>query len=309
MRRRYVSAMTSLAVVVAVAASLRAEVSVKQWVFRGGDPKGRAAHLALKKRFWASGKYPADPALLSKMVALSTGKTEFLLWFRGKVDAANTWRATVGMGRPSNVNWYQNDFYEVHIGRKAGHQFKTELVEAKGGEEGVVTCRWSHDAGVITTRFVLRDGDDKLLIETRVAAKGKAKRYTVKLIAYPSSAAGGYSRGLKTRDREALTPKRTLRRPAKKENRGYVNATLTKDEPWVLLYDKHYDRDLNRGDGPCAMAYPPRQATSARVSVQNYGCFVWLAYPVNSPSHIAVWDFKGLGNKAAMEYMKALVVE
>jgi hypothetical protein len=121
--------------------------------------------------------------------------------------------------------------------------------------------------------------------------------------------AGGYKSGLKVRDREALTAERALRRPDREDNLGYVNAELKDREPWILFYDKYFDRDLNRGEGPCALACSPDQTKRAKVSIQNYGCHVWLTYPVDAPSHIAVWDLKGMGNKAATEYMKALEIE
>ena len=299
------------ALVTAWSAVCAADVNVREWVFRGGDAKGRAAHFAQDHRFWGSGRYPKDRAFLGKMYRLSSGKTDFMLWLPGKVDAkTGAWRSAVGMGRPSKANWYQNGFYEVRIGRKSNHEFPTEIVAAKGGaDRGTVTAQWRHPKALIRTTFILLDGDDKLLVKTEVTPAGKAVAYTVKLTAYPGSMAGGYRRGLALRDREAMTPKRMIARPPKPNNRGVVKTTLNKDEPWVLFYDKHFDVAANRGEGPCAAVYSPAEARATAI-VENYSCRLILSYPAKArASHLALWDFHGMTNAAAKDYMRSLVVE
>jgi len=294
------------------AATASADVTVTRLTMRGADAKGRAAYFAQKHRFWGTNKYPADPAFLAEMFTLSTGKTEFVVWLPGKVDGAtNEWRSPVGMPRPSNANWYQSGFYEVKFGRDANHQYKTEIGEVKAGEEqGSMTIIWHHPKARIATTLILLDGDDKLLLETELEPKAKFKSYAVKLRAYPSAYAGGYKAGMKTRDRGGLTPKRELKREAKADNMGYINARLAKDEPWVLLLDKHYDVAANRCDGPCAAAYSPKEVLRADVSVQNYSCYFTARYPAKvTTSHLIVWDFKGMSNAQAKEYMKAVTID
>ena len=313
MRRRFRSAtrVASLAAGLLLAASASAEVSVKQWVFRGGDAQGRTAYFAQSHRFWGSGKYPTDPAFLGKMIAMSTGKTEFVLWCSGKVDAAtNEWRSAIGMSKPSKANWYQNAFYSVKIGAKASRECATELGEVHAGEKGVATVIWRHPKARIVAKFILLDRDDKLLVETTVEPRGRIKTYELKLTCYPSSMAGGYKPGLKTRDREALTARRVMKRPTKPDNKGYLTATLAKDEPWVLFYDKYYDVAHNRGEGPCAAAYSTKEVGRAQAHASNYACFLTLHYPARTrTSHLILWDFKGMTNAAAKDYMRDLEID
>ena len=285
--------------------SASAQVSVKQWTFRGGDAEGRSAYFAQSHRFWGSQVYPTDPAFLGKMVRMSTGSTEFLLWFRGQVDpATNRWASSVGMGRPSKANWYQNAFYCVVVDGVPSYECSAELGEATGGERGRVTATWKHPKARIVTSFALLDGDDKLLVETKLEPQAEIGTYQVKLTCYPSSMAGGHAPGLATRDREAVTPTRLLERTATPDNTGQVTAELTKEEPWILFYDNYYDVAHNRGEGPCAAAYSARQTKKATASVQNYPCQLTLTYPsAVTTSHLVVWDLNGMTNAAAKEYM------
>jgi len=286
-------------------------VSVKQWTFKGADAESRTAYFAQTHRFWGTGKYPEDPAFLGKMVTLSTGKTEFLLWCTGKVDPATSkWISSIGMGRPSRANWYQNSFYSVQIDGKDSHRFPAELGEVEGGEKGHATVIWRHPGARITATFTLLDGDDKLLVETKLEPRASFKTYNVKLLCYPSSMARGYAPGLATRDREGLTATRSIVRSNAAKNKGYVNVTLTKDEPWILFFDNYYDRARNRGEGPCAAAYSANEAVKAAVSVQNYSCFLTLTYPSSvTTSHVILWDFRDMANAAAKDYLRDLIVE
>ena len=311
MKRVCLPATSAACFALLAAAIVSADVSVKQWTFKGADAESRRAYFAQTHRFWGTNQYPDDPAFLGKMVTLSTGKTEFLLWCTGKVDPATSkWISSIGMGRPSRANWYQNSFYSVQIDGKDNHRFATELGEVRGGEKGHATVIWHHSSARITTTFTLLDGDDKLLVETKLEPCSSFKTYNVKLTCYPSSMARGYAAGLATRDREGLTAKRSLLRSNTAENKGYVNETLTKDEPWALFFDNYYDRALNRGEGPCAAAYSTKEAVKAAVSVQNCGCYLTLTYPSSvATSHVILWDLKGMPNAAAKEYTRDLVVE
>jgi len=318
MRRLFGSAsrefLLTFLILILLAASLppaAAEVSVRQWTFRGGDAEGRAAYFAQSHRFWGTGQYPTDPAFLGKMVTMSTGMTKFLLWCRGKVEArTGEWRSSIGMGRPSKANWFQNSFYIVRIDGERCIDYRTELGEVRGGEKGTCVVTWHHPKAVITSTFTILDDDDKLLVQTNVAPQASFKRYRVELVCYPSSLAGGYDRGLKTRDREASTAHRILKRPKRDDNKGYVNATLTRDESWVLFYDRYYDVARNRGEGPCAVAYSTAEAIQANVSVTNYGCTLALEYPASQQtSHLVLWDFNGLPNAEAQDYLRYLVIE
>lgn len=311
MKRQCALAISAAGLALLTSATAMAEVSVKQWVFKGADAESRTAYFAQAHRFWGTGQYPADPAFLGKMVTMSTGKTEFLLWCTGKVDPATSkWISSIGMGKPSKANWYGNSFYSMRIDGKDSNQCPTELGEVAGGEKGSVTLVWRHPSARIAATFTLLDADDKLLVETKIEPRSTFKTYQVKLTCYPSSMAGGFTAGLATRDREGLSAKRALVRGNRAENRGYVNVTLAKDEPWVLFFDKHYDRALNRGEGPCAAAYSVKEATKALASVQNYSCHLTLTYPSSvTASHVILWDFKGMTNETAKGYVEDLVVE
>jgi len=318
MRKKYNLKCSRIIVSVAIVAtflatSLFAEVNVKEYTFRGGNESDRAEYFAQIKdvQLWGSGKYPEDTSFMGKMFKMSTANIKFVLWCPGRIDpVTNEWRSAVGMVKPSKANWYTNSFYNVRISGKNGSDYKTVIEEVKGGEDkGVVKINWHHPDALVTVKFILLDGDDKLLAETKIQPKTDIKGYQIYLVCYPSSMAGGWKPGLKIRDREALTNKRIIKRPKKEDNKGYISVMLEKDEPWVLFYDKYFDVANNRGEGPCAVLYSPKEVNKVKLTVENYSCEIFLDYPASTISHLMLWDFHGMTNQAAAEYMRNLEIK
>lgn len=288
------------------------EVNVKEYTFRGGNEEDKAAYFAQQEdvSFWGTGKYPEDTSFMGKMFKMSTGNIKFVLWCSGKINSeTNEWQSSIGMVKPSKANWNGSQFYDVIISGKKSSNFKTTIEEVKGGEKGEVKITWHHPDAIVTTDFILLDGDDKLLIETKVQPKTDIKMYQICLLCYPSSYGGDYQSGFKIRDREAMTGKRIIKRPELEDNTGYINVTIEKDEPWVLLYDKYFDVYYNRGEGPCAFAYSPEEVEKTTLSIQNYACWIYLDYSATTISHLALWDFKGMSNQTAEKYMKDLEIK
>jgi len=310
MKKKYV--LSSRAIVVSLvmifATSLFGEVSMKEYTFRGGNEDDKGEYFAQIKdvQFWGYGKYPKDTSFMGKMFKMSTGNIKFVIWCSGKIDPiTNEWHSTVGMSKPSKANWFEGGFYNVKIRGKNISEYKAVIEEANGGDKGVVKISWHHPDALVTVSFILLDGDDKLLVETKIQPKTDIKRYEVLLKCYPSSFAGGHKAGLKTRDREALTSKRTVVR----NDTGYIITMLKKDEPWVLFYDKHFDVANSRGEGPCAAVYLPNEVHSVKLIVDSYACLMYLNYPATTTSHLMLWDFNGISNQAAKKYMSSLEIK
>jgi hypothetical protein len=299
---------TFLALFLALGA--RAQVTANVWTFRGANTDDRRAYFAQPVRFWGSGKYPDDPATLSRLVVLSSGRTAYGLWVQGKTDAkTGAWHAAMGMCLPSKANWYSNGFLDVLIDGKNLTGCPTEFLGAQGGKEGTAQVRWKHPAGNIQAELQLLPGDDKLLMRVSVSPNGEACPYTVALRCYPGSIRGGFKPDRLRRKREALTAKRVLVRPEWEDNNGYIKTDLAKDEPWVLFYDQFFDVGDNRGEGPCAVCYHPGEVTKSSAVVENYGCFARFEYPAGRrDAHIVLWDLRDMSNAAARDYMHALEV-
>ena len=307
-----VSTLLTVALATLIVSAAVCDVTATESVFKGGKENSKE-YFGQEIRLWGSNGYPEDASYLGRMFKLKTGNTYFALWCDGSIDTnTGAWTAKgVGEYRPSTANWYAGGFYDVVVGGKSIFKSPATVIEVKGGKsEGHVKLSWQHPDATVTADFVLRDGDDKLLIKTNVETKSKISGYTVRLRSYPGSLAGGWEPGLRTRDREALTAGKVLQREQKENNAGKIDATLDAGEPWVLFYDKYYDMAQNRGEGPCAFAYSPKQVSSAKVMVGNYNCDAYLTYPAgNLTSDIVIWDFHGMTNESAKEYMKKLEIK
>ena len=322
MNRRY-SLMQGIVVSAAVMlvfsiASLSAAVSVKVCAFRGGDEAGRTEYFSQinDQAIWGSGVYPTDPAFSGKLLKLVSANRQFHLWCPGRIDpATSAWFTGVGMVKPTGANWFSNGFFSVYLndeGDPGLEKYPATLDEATGGEtSGVVQMSWRHPDALITVRFILMDGDDKLLMATNVESRStkKIEKYGIKLLCYPSDYAGGSAAGAAIRNREALTNKRVIERPKSDDNQGYAQLALQKDECWILFYDKYFDPADLRGSGPCAALYSPRETSSVQTLVGNYACYLYLNYPAATVSHLMLWEFKDVRNQAAKDYMKNLQVK
>lgn len=54
------------------------------------------------------------------------------------------------------------------------------------------------------------------------------------------------------------------------------------------------------------MLYNPLETSECRALLSNYACKTFLTYPIKQTSHLLLWDFKGLTNIAAQNYMREL---
>ncbi|MBN1446194.1 MAG: hypothetical protein JW957_08850 [Candidatus Omnitrophica bacterium] len=292
---------------------LKAEVVVDDLLIRGGNIEDRTKYFKQDFRYGGTQEYPESADFMGRILKMRSSKLSLVFWCPGKSDAATgAWRGTIGMASPSRTNWDLNSFYNVIINGKTASGYPMTVDEAAGGEKGTLKISWHHPDALVTTEFNLLDGDDKLILTTTVLPKVKIPGYEVTLTAYPSSWAGGGEPGAAIRKREGLTAVRVLERTEKEDNRGSVTATLEKNEPWVLFYDKYFDVAENRGDGPCAALFSTKEASAASANVGNYACQLKISYPAEDKpvsSHMLIWDFKGMTNQAAIEYMKALEIQ
>jgi hypothetical protein len=129
-----------------------------------------------------------------------------------------------------------------------------------------------------------------------------SKGYSVSLRAYPNDFGNGWKPGLKTRKREIMTSTRTI----KAFPDHHLKISLSANEPWIFLYDTYFDRENNRGEGPCAALFNHNETLSNSVNVGNYACVLNFNYPITTVSHLILWDFLNQTNAAANARMKQM---
>jgi len=228
------------------------------------------------------------------LVKLDSGTRIYELRFNGK---------QIGLG-PKDANWYGNGFLHIGIdGKKSSESDGVLSVVKRGPKVGLVNVTWQSPGGPVTALFELRDRDDKLLVTLKLP---DAKSRSIQLQCYPSSFAGGYRPGKDTRKRHTVTANREV----VLGNRNNEDIMLTREEPWALFADDHFDFALKRGIGPCAALYYPHETKSAKARTSNYASYLILQ-PLEDVKevHLVLWDFEGISNAKAIEYMKALELE
>lgn len=247
----------------------RAEVVVSQEVVR--DRRGRATG-------WTA-------------VRLDSGRKVFTVRFDGK---------QAGLG-PAFENWYGNGFFTLFVGSaKSSACHATLEVVGRGPDAGVVRIVWDMPDGQAEALFELRDGDDKLLLTLKLP---RSRVRSVRFLCYPSAFAGGYQKGLAVRKRHTFTATQDVTLDGKHG----VTTPLSDAEPWVLFADDHFDVAHKRGVGPCAALYFPHEVSKAAAVTSNYACYLNLVPKATVQElHVVLWDFAGMSNAAALEYVKAL---
>ena len=284
---------------------LHAEVRVSNLELKGGDEASRKAYLAQRVRIWGYAKYPEDPRERIDLVTLANTRCSFLLKLHGRVDPLGKRHAQLGMLEPSSANWYANEFFSFNVNGVSTSEASVEIVKLSSGtDRGSVTFLYSGRDFTAELTVTLADNDDKLLLEFKPECLGDKQKSTceVSFHCYPSSQAGGWQEGLRLRRREAMTPVRTL-----PENGKYIS--LEDGEPWILFYDLAYDAKDNRGEGPCALMFDPKECISKEVMIGNYACGLKFRYPMNTTAHFILWDFHNWSNGNARRFMNSLVYE
>jgi len=285
---------------------LHAEVRVSNLELKGGDEASRKAYFAQSVRLWGHSKYPKDPQERINLVTLANARCSFLLKLQGRIDPQGKLHAQLGMLKPSSANWFGNGFFSFNVNGVSPSKASVEIVDLNSGtDRGSVTFLYSGKDFTAKLTVTLADNDDKLLLEFKPESRGDAVQNNtceVSFLCYPSSHAGGWQEGLQLRRREALTPVRTLPDSGK-------SVSLGNDEPWILFYDLAYDIKGNRGEGPCALMFDPKECISREVMIGNYACGLKFRYPMNMASHFILWDFHNWSNESARRFMNSLVYE
>ena len=230
------------------------------------------------------------------VATLDSGKAVFVVGRSG---------SSVGLG-PNGANWYSADCFTITVGKQRSTKVPCEMKVLKTEPGiGVVEAVWSFEAGPAKARFEVRDGDDKVLV-TVTFPKAKSRGLSVR--SYPSTFAGGWKQGFKLRQRRGITATREMPMGSTLKGKG----TLSAEENWVLFQDDHFDvaKTKNKREGPCAVLYNPKEAAKAWASVENYACYLYFIPKADvDAAHLMFWDFQGLTNEEALEYMKKLKVK
>lgn len=284
-----------LSVLLLSAAVLTAAAEVKSYFIemRPGNEQDKKAYLAQPFRIWSGNDYKAAKGKYNGLLVLANSKVSFVFSFEGKVKDGSARNVTVGMRKPSPLNWYSGGFFAVNSGKNKLSDGKFTMKEVKGGAEyGYAEMEFSDAPLTGKVRFELANDDDKLLM---TFTPGNENGYTLWLYAYP----GSYGTP-QLRSRKIIT------------NLGEVKGNmkrLTPGEYWAVFGDSYYDRANSRGDGCCALLFNPKDFSSFGIVRSGYACTASFYNKKKTPVSLVLWDFKGWSMKQAVDYMKKLDVK
>jgi len=270
-----------------------------EYVFNGGDEEGKKQAQKLDRYMFGYGMkgYPKKSDEQYRLIVLENTLIKYGLWLPGRIRAGR-FHSPIGMYFPSAANFYANGFLKIRAG---DFDSTSAPFEIKNGN-GSVSFSWRVPPFSCDAIFTLPEDSDMLLLKISLSdSSGKMKAYKVSLLCYPGSTAGGFENGLGLRNREIMTPKRTL---SKKETYG-----LTKEESWVLFYDRYFDYANNLGEGPCAFIFNPLKVLKAEVQLSDYACRSFLTYPAGTDAEIILREFYHMTNDSAVRDMKALEIK
>jgi hypothetical protein len=282
---------------------LMAEVSVTDRIFIGGDAESKSRYMNQKYKFWGYRKYPEDKNFKGRMIILANSKITYCFWMPGKMKDGK-WITALGMPGPSKNNWYGNGFFTIKSWKFDSSKAPAEIKDITKGEAGSFMICWKDNNYEAETKITLPDDADQLLVSTKLLKfPARVKSYTVSLLCYPGHSGGGWKQGIKIRKRSAMTPTREVNEEDKVQK-----LALDKKEMWCLFYDRYFDFEKNRGEGPCGFLYNPKETVKAQAIVTNYSCYVNLTYSTGKQSDIIIWDFNKMTNKQAADFLKSLNV-
>ncbi|MEW6358845.1 MAG: beta-galactosidase trimerization domain-containing protein [Planctomycetota bacterium] len=215
-----------------------------------------------------------------------SGKCSSRMWvFKEKMP-------TLGMTRPASCNWYAQGFFDVIIDGEGLHEYPATFdVLRRGGPDTLLQATWDTPKGKVAVRFLLRDGDDKLLMQAALEPKTEPKSIQLRLLCYPNGFYGDKDRWISTATRAVQHANQVQLDPAK--------------EPWIVYYDKALTGD--KTVGPCGLLYLPEEVGSASVNVTSYPIWTELNYPASTRKfHAALYDFAEIReNETNIAYLKA----
>ena len=236
----------------------------------------------------AHGKNPFD---YKRFVALENSRVAYRLkyWMNtttpeGGGPVAIEGSSGLGMERPSNVNWYANNFFEFAYGGKP--ILKTALADFQilepKGETARARATWDTPDARVVLDVALGHGDRHLVVSCTVTARTAPQEVTLGFRAYPG-------RTSKPRDRRAATVTRELRAPQR--------LPLPPEESALVLFDEQ------EATSCCGIAFDRAGHERASLDLGEYGVTVDLRYqPAQTirTGPIRLWDFHHVTRNEAM---------
>lgn len=244
----------------------------------------------------------AGHPIAKQKVTLQTGSTAYTFLASGCQDPSHQGKhpcaeGNFGMPGPTAANWYWGGFLRIQVnGSEATVCDIHDLRVLEDGPRGSFQIVWSHPDAEVGLRLLMEAGsnhvDADLVWRPREAAQ--VQSVSLVLTCYPSFfTAAQHRKG----ERHCTTP-RTDQTEAS-------SLTLQPAEDlYLYYYDTVFDTAKGEGAGPCALVLDPTAIRGGRVDVGDYAVLTTLDLaPEAGEARLGLYDFTGLANAAAEEYL------
>ena len=194
----------------------------------------------------------------------------------------------LGMDKPSNANWYINNFLDVQVDGK--HVFRTQRVSIakRDGPNGPeITYAWDTPDLKATFAATLGSQDDFLTLSYELIPAADAKEVAIGFRCYPGHYPEPRARRAATREREIEAGRNVETIPA---------------ESAVVFFD---ELDAQRGRcNCCALSWKDGGHERTKLEVGTYGVTARLHFAVDGTpirGRVKLWDFANQGISGALE--------
>ena len=204
-----------------------------------------------------------------------------------------------GMPEPITGNWYWCGFFQVMVnGTDAVAYRVSDMRVIETGARGAFQIVWQHPEAEIGLRLMMLPGANHVMTDLiwRPKAGATIKSVSVRMICYPSFFTTSQHR---KGERHCQTPRTDMMEPK----------TLDLDpakDTYLYYYDTVFDMAKGEGNGPCAALVAPAGVQGGKVEIGDYAVITNLDLkPEAGQARLSFYDFAGLTNAAARDYLKA----
>lgn len=237
------------------------------------------------------------------LITLDSGAARYTFRYSGCVDPSHgdlrpSSEGNFGMPDPTPANWYWGGFLQVFVnGTDAIKYRQTDMRVIESGARGGLQAIWAHPDADVGLRLLLLPGANHVLayLTWKPRPPATVNSIAVHLRCYPSffTAARG-----RQGERHCKTPRIDKGEPETLE-------LVPSEDTWLLFYDAIFDKAKGEGEGPCAALVVPDAVQSGKVIIGDYAVITQIALkPEAGAARLAFYDFAGLTNAQAEEYMK-----
>jgi hypothetical protein len=225
---------------------------------------------------------------------MSYGLQHWACYHESHAPEAIALEGQIGMTSPGGGNWYHNGFFNFAVGEAEGRNFAIRRVRAlDSGERASCEFVWELPQAWVRVVFLVVPGQFPLFCSIREYPKGnEAAALKVRLACYP----GGYFRD---GSRVALTARQEIKV-------GKVADLDPRAEPWLILYDERYDKDVEGSVGGCGGLALPEPVAKSTVETGSYGCW-WRIEAKEGEKELrfAFWSGLGMKNEELIPHLKS----